>query len=233
MKVTMAKVEKIMDRADVSYEVANEALEAADGSLLDAIIALEKAGKFGPNAGRARTVFYSTGSNVPATVVGQAYGSGSTPHEETEPNFTMGSGTEKKRQKSQSKKRGAAASGFESGFSQTYYYNDGDKGPRMYKDESTDLEDGLVRFFRWLGRVFHASITNFFEIWRRGERIFYFPVILFLFCFIPWVFWVMLGLLLLGFFCGCKYRFAGPHLGRKNVNETMNKASEPEEGTKD
>ena len=103
----------------------------------------------------------------------------------------------------------------------------------MYKDESTEAEENIKRFFRWLGRVFYASLVNYFEIWRKGERIIYFPVVLFLFCLIPWVFWVALGLLLLGFFCGCRFRFSGPHLGRKNVNDTMDKAADAAEEMRD
>ena len=71
-----------------------------------------------------------------------------------------------------------------------------------------------------------ASIFNYFEIWRKGERVVYFPVALFLFCLIHWVFWVALALLVIGLFCGCRYRFSGPHLGRKGVNDAMDRASE-------
>ena len=225
MKVTMAKVEKLMDRADVSYEVANEALEAADGSLLDAIIALEREGRFGPNAG-VKTAVYATASNVPATVVGQAYGAGSVPKEKAEPNFTMGSGTGKNR-KSRKGREADPAGGYENSG-----YHNYSGGPRMYKDESTEFEENVKRFFRWLGRVIRAGVVNYFEICRRGERIVYFPVILFLFCLIPWVFWLTFALLLIGLFCGCRYRFSGPHLGRKSVNDAMDETSDAMEDLK-
>lgn len=39
------KIEKLRERANVSYEEAKEALQAANGDLLDAMIYLEKAGK--------------------------------------------------------------------------------------------------------------------------------------------------------------------------------------------
>ena len=236
MKVTIAKVEKLMDRADVGYEVAKEALEAADGSLLDAIIALEQQGKFGPNAG-AKAYVYSTGSNVPATVVGQSYGAGTAPHEQ---NFTMGGDTATGKNR-KSKQGGWQDAGSEHGYgnqSGASYrtghsaYNQAG-GPRMYKDESTEAEENIKRFFRWLGRVFRASLVNYFEIWRRGERIASFPVILFLFCFIQWVFWVVLAILIIGLFCGCRYRFSGPHLGKKSVNDAMDKASDMAEDIKD
>ena len=34
-------------------------------------------------------------------------------------------------------------------------------------------------------------------------------------------FWITLPLLLVGLFLGCRYRFAGPELGRESVNEVM------------
>lgn len=45
MEITLELVEELRRRADLSYEEARAALEAADGSLLDALIALEKAGR--------------------------------------------------------------------------------------------------------------------------------------------------------------------------------------------
>ncbi|MDR0839752.1 MAG: ubiquitin [Oscillospiraceae bacterium] len=45
---TLEQVEKLRERADVSFEEAKAALEAADGDLLDAIILLEKQGKTAP-----------------------------------------------------------------------------------------------------------------------------------------------------------------------------------------
>ena len=41
----LEKVEKLRERADVSYEEAKEALEACDWDLLDAMVWLEKRGK--------------------------------------------------------------------------------------------------------------------------------------------------------------------------------------------
>ena len=105
-------------------------------------------------------------------------------------------------------------------------YNGQRPGQRTYTDETTAFEDNALRFFKWLGRVFRGGIVNYFEIWRKGERILFFPVILFLFCFIHWVFWLTLVLLLIGLFCGCRYSFSGPHLGRKNVNDAMDKAAD-------
>jgi NACalpha-BTF3-like transcription factor len=45
MDISIEKVEKLMEKADVGYAEAKAALEAADGDLLDAVIRLEKEGK--------------------------------------------------------------------------------------------------------------------------------------------------------------------------------------------
>ncbi|MDR3364294.1 MAG: hypothetical protein LBS91_05025 [Clostridiales Family XIII bacterium] len=250
MKVTIEKMERLMESADVGYEVAKGALEAANGDLLDAIITLEKEGRLGPNAGRKKAAAYSTGGGLPLTVVGQTFGAGigagaggagakaktkASRKAQGAPNFTFGGGGGGAApggpqqgggtQGGGSQCNGQQGGGYQYNWQQhgeRYYYG----GPRRYRDESTGFEDGARRFFAWVGRVLRGGVVNYFEVWRHGERILYFPVILFLFCLIYWVFWVALGILLIGLFCGCRYRFSGPHLGRKSVNDAMDRAAD-------
>lgn len=54
---TFEQIEKLRSIADISYEEAKSALEAANGNLLDAVIYLEKQGKVKPPSGRG---FYSS-----------------------------------------------------------------------------------------------------------------------------------------------------------------------------
>lgn len=49
--VTIEQVEKLQQRANVSYEEAKEALEHTGGNLLEAVIYLENQGKVSPNGG--------------------------------------------------------------------------------------------------------------------------------------------------------------------------------------
>ena len=42
MEITLEKIELVKDRTGVSYKEAKEALEAADGSVVDAIISIEE-----------------------------------------------------------------------------------------------------------------------------------------------------------------------------------------------
>ena len=58
MEITLEQVERLREKADVSYEQAKAALEEAGGSLLDALILLERQGRVNPGAGRSAR--YST-----------------------------------------------------------------------------------------------------------------------------------------------------------------------------
>ena len=42
MEITLEKIELVKDRTGVSYKEAKDALEAAEGSVVDAIIAIEE-----------------------------------------------------------------------------------------------------------------------------------------------------------------------------------------------
>ena len=44
MEITLEKIELVKDRTGVSYKEAKDALEAADGSVVDAIINIEESG---------------------------------------------------------------------------------------------------------------------------------------------------------------------------------------------
>jgi len=324
MKVTVEKVERLVDRADVSYETARNALEAANGDLIDAIIALEQEGKLGPNAGRAKPASYTTGGAMPVAVIGQSYEPGGAVQTQVDPNFIAagaaaagGASAGKAGAKGRGGKKAAARSAdpapgsgnapgsgtagsgygayqggayqggayqggpyqqgayqggtyqggayqggpyqqgaYQGGAYQGGTYQQGGAhqggayqggpyqqgayqggayqqgGPHKYKDETGRFEENAKKFFSWLGRLIHGGVVNYFEVWRGGGRVLYFPVILFLFCLIPWVFWVTLALLFIGLLCSCRYRFSGPHLGRDSVNDAVNKAADAAEDVK-
>ena len=226
MKVTIEKVDKLVERADVSYEVAKEALEAANGDLLDAVILLEREGKLGPEAGQKRTKVYSTGSGMPPSVIGQAYGGDGALQTRVEPNFTAGNAYGQQNGGAYEQQGGGTFNQQGGGWQAGNTGGQQAAGPHQYKDESAQAEENVKRFFFWLGRVIRGGCINYFEVWRKNERILYFPVILFLLCFIPWVFWVFIAFLLIGLLCGCRYKFSGPHLGRDSENKTANQAAD-------
>lgn len=59
--VTLEQVERLREKANVSFEDAKTALEASDGDLLNALIYLEKQGKVAPPPGDG---FYSSQNNA-------------------------------------------------------------------------------------------------------------------------------------------------------------------------
>ncbi len=164
-------VEKLMEKADVSYAEAKAVLEETDWDMLDAMVLLERRGRVKGQAGSAS---YSTAS----TAVTEAH-----------------------------------------------------EGEKSGKDTGTDWDDLLGRFGRWVAKIIRIGNTNDFVVERRGQHILGLPVtafaILTLFCF-----WVIVPLLLVGLFFGYQYSFAGPQLGREDVNSAMNRASQVAEDIK-
>ncbi|MDR3304787.1 MAG: hypothetical protein LBS85_01975 [Clostridiales Family XIII bacterium] len=110
-----------------------------------------------------------------------------------------------------------------------HYYQNGGKTSYnyyyTYRDEHTGFDDLMRRFGAFLKKALHASLVNYFEIWRRGERIVHFPVLFFIILLIPW-FWLTLVLLAIGLFFGWRYHFSGPNLGKEAINRTMDGVSE-------
>ena len=65
MEITLEQVERLREKADVSYAKAKEALEYSGGNLLDALIYLEEQGAIP----RPEGVYYSTRGETPAQAV--------------------------------------------------------------------------------------------------------------------------------------------------------------------
>lgn len=87
MEITLEQVERLREKADVSYEEAKAVLEEAGGSLLDALILLERRGKIGPGGGKSAS--YSTRPGA-GSETGQAFYPG--PAAEPEEDGDHGSG---------------------------------------------------------------------------------------------------------------------------------------------
>ena len=273
MKVTKQKINKLSDRAGVSEEVAIDALERADGDLLDAVILLEKEGKLG-SAPEKNGTSWSSSSSVPAVYdentdfimkdsPSDSAGDGASqeaqskaaepdpqPQSQPKPEDFVGGpppggyygqqntggnaygsnayGSEYNSQSSYgynnnsasgTASSGGAQNGPNGNYNQQQYYYDQKTGTYKYRDESTQFEDGAMRFGRALLSILRGTVVNHFEIWYKGGRLFHFPIILFILLFVPWIFWVSLVTLVIGLACGWRYRFSGPHLGRKDGNE--------------
>lgn len=164
---TLEMVEKLKERANVSYDEAKTALEATGDDLLEALIYLERQGKTAtPQSGG----YYSTKMEV-----------------------VQGGGGQNRRQ---------------------------DTG-REYGESFGQM---LRRFWRWFCRTVDKGNVNSFEVWKADKRILSVPVTV-LVVFIIFCFWIVIPLLVVGLFLGCKYRFRGPELSDSQVNNVMDSAA--------
>ena len=66
---------------------------------------------------------------------------------------------------------------------------------------------------------------------RRGEELFSLPVTVFVVLMI-FGFWFMFAALAVGLFCGARYSFRGPNLGKPSINDAMDRAAEAAETVK-
>lgn len=84
---------------------------------------------------------------------------------------------------------------------------------------------------RWLRDLFDMGNTNCIELHRKGEKILGLPVTVFIVLLI-FCFWVIIPLMIVGLFFGCRYYFSGAELGKENVNNAMDKATDFAENIK-
>ena len=162
-------VEMLRQKANISYEEAKEALEAANWDLLDAMVLLEKEGKVAENGGS-----YSTRPEAEA------------------------------------------------------------EEPQTKKGHLGDI--GVRSAFKWiwetLCKLIRMGNANFFVVSRKGEEMFSLPVTVFAVLLIV-THWFALIALVVGLFCGLRYSFRGPNLGKQIINDAMGKAAEVAENVKE
>lgn len=171
---SMEHIEKLREKANVSYTEAKAALDACGDDLLEALLYLERQGKVKPpqNGG-----YYSSKG-------------------------------EYKQEKSSA--ASSAAQGDHTGetFSQL-----------------------MGRFFRWVRDAFKKGCENQFEVKRGNSNVMTMPVIvlvlLLIFCF-----YIVIPLLIIGLFFGCRYRFVGRDVEKTSVNKVMETAENAAEAIK-
>lgn len=98
--------------------------------------------------------------------------------------------------------------------------NAGEKAQEDASGKRSDWDD----FKRGLAKLIKKGISNRFVVTRKGDEIICIPVLLLL-AVVCLCFWVALPLLVIGLFLECRYSFRGEDLGRKKVNDAMDKAS--------
>ena len=95
--------------------------------------------------------------------------------------------------------------------------------------------EGLRSTLRWLGQTLAKLICigneNFLVVARKGKELFALPItvcVVLLMCSVGTV----LFALAIGLFCGLRYSFRGPNLGKESINNAMNSAADAAESVK-
>lgn len=73
--------------------------------------------------------------------------------------------------------------------------------------------------------VLKPSTRNRLELWRGGRYVTSMPILILLIALLC-IFWIAVPLLILGLFLGYRYRFSGPDVGRKELNQVMDTVSD-------
>lgn len=173
----LEKVEKLREKADVTYEEAKAVLEECDWDLLEAVLTLEARGKIKEKT----TASYSTNGQ---------------------------SSTEGPKNPQQ--------------VAESYQH---------YQENKEKEKGAFHTIWEGIKYLFHKGCENRFVVRKNGEQIMEIPVILMILLMIAF-FWCLLILMVVSLFFGFSYGFAGPDLGKENVNNAMNKATEAAENLK-
>ncbi len=73
--------------------------------------------------------------------------------------------------------------------------------------------------------IFDKGNTNYIEMYRNDERKLGVPVTVFILLLIIG-FWIVVPLMIVGLFCGCRFAFSGNELGKDSVNSAIGKAND-------
>ena len=89
---------------------------------------------------------------------------------------------------------------------------------------------------RWLGQTIRKLVrignANHFVVTRGEEDLLVLPVTAFAVLLIC-LFWAIAVVLVVGLFCGLRYNFRGPNLGKKAINDAINRAADVAESVKE
>ncbi|MDR3072829.1 MAG: ubiquitin [Clostridiales Family XIII bacterium] len=207
MSITIEQVEQLTSRTGVSYAEAKAALEAADGDLLEALIALERDGKT-----THKSATYSTNEATPESYTGSG---------------RSNEGGQGNNDKTGNYEHGAK----QGGTTEEYSSRNDSKDREDYKQGTDGFGEMLNKLWKGFLRLFHRGNINHFEVFQRGNRIISIPTTVLVLLLI-FGFWFVLPALLIGLFFGCRYRFRGPDLGREDINRVMDSAGETAENLK-
>lgn len=90
--------------------------------------------------------------------------------------------------------------------------------------KDTDWKDWLHDLWDMGLNLLRHSTVNQLEVWRKGRLMTAVPILI-LAMLIILAFWITVPLLIVGLFCGCRYQFTGPDLGKESINDVMDNVS--------
>lgn len=101
-------------------------------------------------------------------------------------------------------------------------YNQGSQNHQ----QGTSFAAGVGKVLGTIGSWIKKGMENYLDIYKDGNCVFSIPITILVLLFIPF-FWLMLVLLVVFLFMGCRYEFRGPNCKKDSTaNQALNKASD-------
>ena len=192
----LEKVEKLIEKSNVSYAEAKDALAASNGDILDALIYLENRGKaIRPQGGG----FYSgSGSAAPDQQVAL---------------------TEVDKRSSEGKRSSSGSN------ADTKSSSSSGTNSSKTQDSGENSGDSLKRFGMFCATLIRKGNNNYLEATKDDEKKFSCPITIVV-LFVLFFFWVTIPLFIISLFFGFRYHFRGEELGRESINNAMDNAAD-------
>ena len=106
----------------------------------------------------------------------------------------------------------------------------GNRAPEPERaQEEPKAQRGNIR--DWIRSILDMGMENTFQVERGGKVLLTIPVLMGI-LLLAVAFYILVPLLVLGLFVGCRYHFSGPELGRDAVNQVMDKVTDTAEDIK-
>lgn len=103
--------------------------------------------------------------------------------------------------------------------------------PERQKKQGETFGDVCKRFWRWFCKLVQKGNRNSLCMERNGEISLTLPVTAFVLLLLL-AFWVVLPLMIVALFFGCRFFFRGPELGKDDINSAMGKATDAADNIK-
>ncbi len=94
------------------------------------------------------------------------------------------------------------------------------------------FSETVDKILAWAEKIIRHGNENELCIEKQGVQVISFPVTVFVLLLV-FCFWAVIPLLIIGLFCGLRYSFSGPNLGKDSINEVMGKATDVADSIKD